>query len=30
MSAASEFKPPHESDTDSLAEYGDDGRITLG
>lgn len=21
----SEFKPPHESDTDSMAEYADDG-----
>jgi hypothetical protein len=25
---SSEFKPPHESDTDSMAEYGDEGKFT--
>jgi hypothetical protein len=27
-SMVSDFKPPHESDTDSMAEYGDEGKFT--
>lgn len=26
MSMASDFKPPHESDTDSMGDYGDEGK----